>query len=232
MTQQIINIGAVANDGTGEALRSAFNAVNENFTEVYAAGPAGTNVVISGNTISVDGINNNLVLAGNGIGNIQANSSIMPSIDSVYDIGAPTYRINTVYADYFVGNGALLTGISGGSGNGTAIANGTSNVAVIGTNGNVSIGINGTGNVALFTSTGANIKGNLVSGNISTAGAIIASGNITGGNLVGGNIYIGNTVLTRTLTVGTRTTPVTVPLATNNSFNVGTRSGNVVVYTT
>jgi len=44
--------------------------------------------------------------------------------------------------------------------------------------------------------------------------------------------YIGGTVLTRTLTVGRTTTPVTVPLATNNSFNVLTGSGNVVVYTT
>jgi hypothetical protein len=39
MSQQIIDIGAAANDGTGEPLRSAFNAVNENFSEVYAAGP-------------------------------------------------------------------------------------------------------------------------------------------------------------------------------------------------
>ena len=63
---------------------------------------------------------------------------------------------------------------------------------------------------------------------------ITAVGNVTGGNLrATGNIYIGNTIFTRTLTVGTRTTPVTVPLASNNSFNVGTRSsGNVVVYTT
>jgi hypothetical protein len=32
--------------------------------------------------------------------------------------------------------------------------------------------------------------------------------------------------------VGTRTTPVSVPLSSNNSFNVLTRTGNVVVYTT
>ena len=80
MSQQIIDTGAAANDGTGEPLRTAFNAVNNNFTEIYTSGPVGSNVVISGNTITVLGANNNLVLAGNGIGNIQANSSIMPSI--------------------------------------------------------------------------------------------------------------------------------------------------------
>jgi hypothetical protein len=115
MTQQIIDTGAAANDGTGEPLRDAFTAVNENFTEIYNAGPVGSNVVISGNTIAVNGVNNNLVLQANGIGNIQANSSIMPSVDAVYDIGSPTARIDTVYATYFVGNGSQLTGITGGS---------------------------------------------------------------------------------------------------------------------
>ena len=60
MAQQIIDIGQVANDGTGEPLRQAFQAVNDNFTEIYAAGPVDSNVVISGNTISVTGTNNNL----------------------------------------------------------------------------------------------------------------------------------------------------------------------------
>ena len=112
MAQQIIDTGAAANDGTGEPLRDAFTAVNENFTEIYTAGPVGSNVVISGNTITVTGVNNNLVLRANGIGNIQANSTIMPSIDAVYDIGAPTQRVDTVYAQYFVGNGSGITGVS------------------------------------------------------------------------------------------------------------------------
>lgn len=35
MAQQTIGIGTSANDGTGDALRTAFTKVNENFTEVY-----------------------------------------------------------------------------------------------------------------------------------------------------------------------------------------------------
>lgn len=35
MTQQIINVGAVANDGTGTPLRTAFQYINSNFTELY-----------------------------------------------------------------------------------------------------------------------------------------------------------------------------------------------------
>ena len=161
MSQQIIDIGAEANDGTGEPLRSAFNAVNENFSEVYAAGPVGSNVIISGDTITVTGINNNLVLAANGIGNIQANSTIVPSIDAVYDIGTPDKRIDTVYATYFVGNGSLLTGIAGG-GNGNAIVNGATNVSIPLVNGNVAVTIDGRGNVLVVQRTNVVVNANVV----------------------------------------------------------------------
>lgn len=35
MAKQVINIGTTANDGTGETVRSAFDKVNDNFTELY-----------------------------------------------------------------------------------------------------------------------------------------------------------------------------------------------------
>lgn len=159
MTQQIIDVGAAANDGTGEPLRTAFEAVNSNFTEIYTAGPVGSNVQIANNTITTTVTNTNLVLKPNGIGVIQANSAVLPSIDNVYDIGSPALRFDTIYAGYFVGNGALLTGIAGGSGNGQAIVNGTSNVAITTANGNVTIGINGTGNVVTVSQTSLFVNG-------------------------------------------------------------------------
>lgn len=36
MAKQTINIGASANDGTGDPLRTAFDKVNDNFNELYA----------------------------------------------------------------------------------------------------------------------------------------------------------------------------------------------------
>ena len=36
MAKQTINIGTVANDKTGDQLRTAFTKTNDNFTEVYA----------------------------------------------------------------------------------------------------------------------------------------------------------------------------------------------------
>jgi hypothetical protein len=39
MSQQIINIGAIANDNTGDTLRGAGQKINDNFDEIYAALP-------------------------------------------------------------------------------------------------------------------------------------------------------------------------------------------------
>ena len=36
MSQQIIKTGAVANDGTGDTLRTAGIKINQNFTELYS----------------------------------------------------------------------------------------------------------------------------------------------------------------------------------------------------
>lgn len=36
MAKQVINIGTAANDGTGDPLRTAFDKVNDNFTELYS----------------------------------------------------------------------------------------------------------------------------------------------------------------------------------------------------
>lgn len=72
MAQQTINIGATANDGTGDQLRTAFDKVNDNFNEVYTelGGTSLSNISISGNTISTDDTNGDLTLDPNGTGTI------------------------------------------------------------------------------------------------------------------------------------------------------------------
>ena len=175
MSQQIIDVGAAANDGTGESLRNAFTAVNSNFTEIYTAGPVGSNIAISGNVITNTALNGNIVLKPNGIGVIQANAAVLPSIDNVYDLGSAALRFDTVYAGYYYGNGAFLTGISGGSGNGQAIVNGTSNVAITTTNGNVTIGINGTGNVVVISQSQMFVNGAVATPRTLSANVVIGA---------------------------------------------------------
>ena len=175
MSQQIIDVGAAANDGTGESLRNAFTAVNSNFTEIYTAGPVGSNIAISGNVITNTALNGNIVLKPNGIGAIQANAAVLPSIDNVYDLGSAALRFDTVYAGYYYGNGAFLTGISGGSGNGQAIVNGTSNVAISTANGNVTIGINGAGNVVVISQSQMFVNGAIATPRTLSANVVIGA---------------------------------------------------------
>ena len=80
---------------------------------------------------------------------------------------------------------------------------------------------------ASLATTNLTTYGNAAMSNINSTGNVVAANLVTNGGL-----YIGNTLFTRTLTVGTRVTPVTVPLASNNSFNVLARTGNVTVLTT
>ncbi len=44
MTQQVIDVGNVANDGQGDPLRTAFTKTNDNFTELYNIGGIGISI--------------------------------------------------------------------------------------------------------------------------------------------------------------------------------------------
>ena len=105
MAQQIINYGNTANDGTGDPLRDAFIKVDDNFDQVWAAGPVGSNITILNNTISVVNTNGNLILSPNGIGVIQTNSKVLPRLDNTYDLGSANLR----YRSMFVGAGGITT---------------------------------------------------------------------------------------------------------------------------
>lgn len=65
MTQQTINIGSAANDGTGDPLRTAFVKSNDNFTELYArpAGAPSTTLPLIDATPAVIGTSTNYARA-------------------------------------------------------------------------------------------------------------------------------------------------------------------------
>jgi hypothetical protein len=70
MTQQVINIGAAANDSTGDPLRQAFTKINDNFSELYARGAAGSNFDLSDNDIEAINSNGGINLIPNGTGKV------------------------------------------------------------------------------------------------------------------------------------------------------------------
>ena len=90
-------------------------------------------------------------------------------------------------ANYFVGNGAFLTGIDT-----SLIANGNSNVSVAG-NGNVTVSVAGDAGVAVFTGTGVNV-----------AGTLNATGNTTGANLITAGAVFAPAIVQNASTYDTR----------------------------
>jgi hypothetical protein len=48
--QEIINTGALPNDGEGDPLRTAFTKINNNFTELFSTGTITSEMYTSGNT--------------------------------------------------------------------------------------------------------------------------------------------------------------------------------------
>lgn len=100
MTQIIIDTGAVANDGTGDPLRSAFTAVNNNFAQIFSAGPVDSNIQIVGNSIKSTNTNGNIVLDPNGIGNVIVNASIIPDIGSTRNLGSSLRPFQEIFVEY------------------------------------------------------------------------------------------------------------------------------------
>lgn len=53
MTQQIINIGALPNDGTGDPLRVAYGKINDNFDQLFAAVSQYVSRIIAGSGVTI-----------------------------------------------------------------------------------------------------------------------------------------------------------------------------------
>ena len=202
MTQYIIDIGAYPDDGQGSPLRTAFDYTNENFNQIFAAGPVLSNIQIGNNTITTTVLNSNLILSPSGIGRVQFNNTLFPRLDDVYDIGTPSLRFNSIYlgtggidttggittsgnitARYFIGNGSQLTGIVATTG--SEVVNGNSNILIPSPGSNIVVTVNGTSNVVTFANTGMYV-----------AGTVSASGNISG------NYILGNGALLTGINIG------------------------------
>jgi len=116
-TQQQIDYGAAANDGTGDPLRTAFIKTDDNFDNIWSAGPVGSNITITNNTIQVNNTNGNLILSPNGTGVIQTNSKLLPRLNNTYDLGSTALKYR---AGYFGAGGLTVDGNVDISGNLTA----------------------------------------------------------------------------------------------------------------
>jgi hypothetical protein len=203
--------GAVAYATTANAVAGS----NVSGAVTYAAT---ANAVAGGNVMGQVG---NALVAGTVYTAAQTNITSVGTLTSLTVTGNITGGNanlgNAVTANYFIGNGALLTGVdtltvgnAGFADGANYISNGTSNVNTPIVNGNITVSIGGVANTVVFTSTGMN-----VSGNITTAGS--------GGNLSGANYVIAN-YFTGTLTTAAQ--PNITSVGTLTSLIV---SGNLTV---
>ena len=203
MAQQIINLGTSANAGDGDDLRSAMDKTNDNFTEVYTAGPVGSNITITNNSISSTNTNGNITLATDGTGVIQIANDIVPDVNNLRWIGTANNRPMGIY----VGSAGL---IADGPINVPNFANATVRDSTITTpvqgmivvTANVYQGYIGSAWTALAGSDGISavaddtspqLGGNLSlasfnidgTGSINIIGAVTASANVTGAYIIG-----------------------------------------------
>lgn len=86
MAQQSINIGSAANDGTGDPLRTAFDKINDNFTELYGSTAEANDLVedstpqlggdldVNGRRITSARSNEDIILLPNGTGGVVASA--------------------------------------------------------------------------------------------------------------------------------------------------------------
>jgi len=217
MTQQTLNIGSNANDGTGDNLRTAMTKVNENFTEVYSApGFSLDAITISGNEISAVRSNDDLVFNPAGTGVVQ-----FPAI-KIDDNNIVGTRSNEDINLLPSGTGSVvfgaikITGTSLSSDDSTAI-NINENLIVDGT-----ASVTGTATVGtLNASTGSTI-GNLTlaNGSITDSSGAISFGNenIT----TTGTLDVGGLTTLSTLAVTSTTGLVGTTTIDNLTFNDNT----------
>ena len=70
MAQEVINIGAIADDGTGDTIRGAGIRINNNFTELFARPSVISDIDVIQNNISTTASNADIVIKPAGTGNV------------------------------------------------------------------------------------------------------------------------------------------------------------------
>lgn len=171
MTQQYIDTGNTANDGTGTPLRDAFDICNSNFSELYGIG--GVTGIQNGNS-NVQVITNSTVnISSRGVANVFVVSGTGATLTGLFTgSGIVSATGNIVTSGKFVGNGSALTGVT--SSPAASLITGTTLSSNVTTSSLTTVGILSSLSVT------ANVQG----GNIRTVGLITSTGNVTGGNLI------------------------------------------------
>ena len=200
MTRQVINVGATANDGTGDGLRSAYIKCNDNFQELYnttitpTSLPNGTsNVSVAENanvTISIAGSANVVNFAGT-VSEFTGNVTISNDLTVANSLSITQ---DVTIGDQLIINGSFGSNVLPDTNNTRTLGNATlrfasMNTVLVDATGNITTTANVSGGNLI--SSGSHITtGNVTGGNFITAGNVEATGNVSGGNVVTGGAVI------------------------------------------
>lgn len=224
MAKQSVNIGTTANDNTGDPLRTAFDKLNDNHDEIYAAGPVGTNLQVASNTIASTNSNGNVKIDPAGTGSIElagpidaqgvltlsstVSGDIVPTANVTTKLGSDTVRFSEVHGNVLHVGSLILREVSNtleifrtdDSTNAILNGNSTTSGSVL-ANGTSQVKVNASGTIQLFSATSDAANATTISTASMTTPAITVAGNVVGGNLntgaqvvATGNITGGNVI--------------------------------------
>jgi hypothetical protein len=199
MAREIIGVGAVPNDGTGDPLRTAYIKCNNNFGELFSIAQTSPPPSLIGSIGDFAGM-------------------------YAYDVNYFYYCFQD-----FDGSSIIWNQISEiGNVSVTQIASGNSSVTFSDIDGNVIISIDGTSDVAVITPTGLNITGaisansNVTGGNLYSLGLVSSVGTVTAPFFVGNGAFL--TGITAVTTYGNANVAAYLPTYSGSLPNL---SGNV-----
>ena len=230
MAQQTINIGSSANDGTGDPLRTAFDKINDNFTELYGSTSEANDLIedstpqlggdldVNGRRITSARSNEDIVLLPNGTGGVVA-SAIRIAGTTISSDDSSTININeglvvdgtasvsgaaTLSSTIAVTGAATLSSTLGVSGATTLTTTNIDNLTIqdsnITSSSNADINITPGGTGSTIIGSSITIKGTTISS------ADSSTININEGLVVDGTGNFSGTLTTAALTtVGTHT---------------------------
>ena len=110
MAQQIINVGAAANDGTGDGLRTAYIKVNENFSELYNTTITPARIANGTSNVHVVAEDGNVTVAINGTSNIAVVSLLGLAVTGNANATGNITAVGTVTGNDLVATDQLTVG--------------------------------------------------------------------------------------------------------------------------
>ncbi len=189
MAREIINVGATANDGTGDGLRTAYIKCNDNFKSLFDTTVTPTEIINGTSNIAVaDSANVTISIAGsaNVVNFAGSVSEFTGNITTTGDISVGnslTITQDVTIGDQLIINGSFGSNVLPDTNLTRTLGNATlrflsMNTGTVDASGNIT----SAANIA-----GANIIASedvIIAGNHVTTGNVTSTGNISGGNLI------------------------------------------------